>query len=130
MAVVDRKVDGGFGYKYVRRCIMHDFSLGPPVDVGGYDGPLVDGKPLHKGNCEDGTYGCRACNGAARSLSPEQLKGIGWSTTQYCDWCKKDTPVAKMNGVRPWDEPSCYYEVCDACDSKYRENMRKEFEDD
>ena len=110
---------------------MHDMNLGGPVDVGQYDGPMLDGKPLHGGNCEDGVYGCRMCNNAARFLTDEQLKAIGWATTVPCDWCKKETPVQEIRGVRPWDEGgSVYYEVCSTCYRKYSEELQREIEYD
>lgn len=109
---------------------MHDFSLGGPVDVEEYTGPMVDGKPIHSGNCEDGVYGCRKCGSAAKKLTDEQLKALGWSTSQFCDWCKKDTPIKEISGIRPWDEPSCYYEVCRDCCRKYNAELLKEIEYD
>jgi hypothetical protein len=101
---------------------MHDMSLGAPVDVGSYDGPFVDGQPLHGGNCEDGVYGCRKCGDAARNLSDETLRAIGWSLTQSCDWCRKDTPIRRTYGLQPWDEPGCYYEVCNHCYQRYKKS--------
>lgn len=98
---------------------MHDMSLGAPVDLGAYDGPLLEGKPLHLGSCEDGVYGCRSCNSAARRLTPDQLKAIGWPESDTCDWCHKDAPISDMRGLRPWDEP-CYYEVCKSWPRKLR----------
>lgn len=109
---------------------MHDFSLGPPVDIGTYDGPLVDGNPLHSDSCEDGVYGCRSCNIAARMLSDDQLKAIGWPTTGTCDWCKTSVPSQSLSGIHPWDEPSCYYEVCEKCTTKYYANLALEEEHD
>lgn len=106
---------------------MHDFSLGGPVDVGEYTGPLLEGEPLHGGSCEDGVYGCRACNRAASTLTDEQLESIGWPTTCRCDWCKKDVKVAEISGVRPWDEPDCYYEICKSCRKSYDDELRREF---
>lgn len=94
---------------------MHDFTLGPPVDVGCYDGPLLNGEPIHRGNCEDGVYGCRHCNEAARCLSDADRDAIGWPATATCDWCRKVVPADAIYGLRPWDEPSCYYEVCSSC---------------
>ena len=102
---------------------MHDFGLGPPVDVGAYDGPMVKGKPLHSGSCEDGVYGCRKCNDAGRLLSTEKLEEMGWPTTGDCDYCKKQVPVQDIRGLRPWDEPSCYYEVCKDCKSKHDRDL-------
>ena len=113
---------------------MHDYSLGGPVDVGEYDGLLLDGKPLHKGSCEDGVYGCRACNSAMRFLSDEDLKKLmtrdgepaDVRTTDICDWCNKEVSIREISGVQPWDEPSCYYEVCRSCISSYHRELRKE----
>ena len=103
---------------------MHDFTLGPPVDVDGYDGPLLDGKPLHEGNCEDGVYGCRMCNRAAGRLTDEELDKIGWQKTFHCDWCKKEVSIRELNGVRPWDEGGAvYYEICDACKKNYNQSL-------
>jgi hypothetical protein len=101
---------------------MLDLSLGV-VDVLSYDGPLLEGKPLHSGSCEDSTYGCRRCNSAARTLTNEHLVAIGWPTTNNCDWCKKECPAQEVSGLRPYDEPSCYYEVCRTCRSKYNAEL-------
>lgn len=109
---------------------MHDFSLGPPIDVGQYDGPLLDGRPLHNGNCEDGVYGCRMCNSAARHLTNEQLEAIGWPTTGSCDWCNKVVPTKELDGIRPHDEPSCYYEVCNSCYSAHQKELRELADED
>ena len=102
---------------------MHDFSLVPPVDVGQFDGPLLDGKPLHEGSCEDGVYGCRKCNRAMRTLTDEQLKSMGIETETSCDWCKKRVSLRNIFGIRPWDEPSCYYEVCGSCKGKHDKEL-------
>lgn len=110
---------------------MHDFSLGGPVDVGEYAGPLLNGKPLHGGSCEDGVYGCRRCNGAARRLTDEEREAIGWPATGYCDWCHKTVPVSEMSGVRPWDEGgSTYYEVCGKCRERYDADLQAEIDYD
>lgn len=109
---------------------MHDMSLGPPVDEGEYTGPRLDGEPLHNGNCEDGVYGCRKCNAAAAVLTTEQLEAIGWPTTGHCDWCKKEVPTQDMCGLRPWDEPSCYYEVCSSCKAKHDKDYDEAFSDE
>ena len=109
---------------------MHDFSLGPPVDVGRYDGLLLDGKPLHSGNCEDGVYGCRKCSGAMRRLSPEQLEQLGVEDSQECYWCNKSVPLKDICGLRPWDEPSVYYEVCTECWHKHNRDEDVAFGDD
>lgn len=111
---------------------MHDYSLGGPVDVGEYCGPMLDGKPIHTGNCEDGVYGCTKCNRASRELTTEQLQSIGFETHQNCDWCKKRFPVADISGIRPWDEPSCYYQVCTECRAKHARELQDEidFDDD
>lgn len=106
---------------------MLDLSLGILSDVGGYDGPLLDGKPLHSGHCEDTTYGCRRCNSAATTLTDAQLDAIGWPKTTYCSWCHKDVPSKEIRGLRPWDEPSCYYEVCRACKDGYDKDFEREF---
>lgn len=116
---------------------MHDFSLGGPVDVGSYDGLLLDGKPLHEGTCEDGVYGCRKCGSALRYLSPEEREKLRdpnnpeWRAEpdpkQMCDWCNKEVPIAHIGGVRPWDEPSCYYEICRECRGKYNRSLDEEF---
>ena len=105
---------------------MHDYSLGAPVDVGQYMGPLLDGKPLHTGNCTDGVYGCSSCNAASRSLTADQLKTIGWSTEQNCDWCKKLVSVQQIHGIKPWDEPSIYYEVCTDCKKEHDKELQRE----
>jgi hypothetical protein len=112
---------------------MHDFSLGPPVDVGEYTGPMLNDKPLHKGNCEDGVYGCQRCNYAARELTDEQLTEIGWPTKGHCDWCNKEVPARDITGLKPRDEPSVYYEVCMECRKKYNKELaeiEKELEKD
>ena len=106
---------------------MHDFSLGAPVDVGEYEGPMVDGEPLHRGSCEDGVYGCRRCSRAARMLPPDKLKELGWGD-QPCAWCKKMVRFAEICEVRPWDEPSCYYEICRSCRAEYDYDLRQEVE--
>lgn len=98
---------------------MHDFSLGPPIDIGEYDGPLLNGEPIHSGTCEDGVYGCRRCNSAIRCLSKEDRATLGIEDTQSCDWCRAEVDVSDIVGVRPWDEPSVYYEVCWDCKSKH-----------
>lgn len=105
---------------------MHDMSLGAPVSVGEYTGPLLKGKPLHSGSCEDGVYGCRMCNSAARALSDEELKSIGWPATSFCDWCKREVSVREISGIRPWDESGTYYEVCTDCYDRYRQGEREE----
>ena len=106
---------------------MHDLSLGGPVDIGAYDGPIVDGKPLHSGNCEDGVYGCRMCETAARRLTPEQRKELGYSETGTCDWCKKTVPFETLAFQTDADEGcSVVYEVCRPCRDKYNESMREE----
>ena len=103
---------------------MHDFSLGPPVDIGAYDGPLLNENPLHGGNCEDGVYGCRKCNAASRLLTDEQLVEIGFNNTQECDWCFKTVPNKDISGCRPWDEGGqIYYEICAACRKKYDDEL-------
>ena len=109
---------------------MHDFSLGGPVDMGEYCGPLLKGQPLHPGSCEDGVYGCRRCGNVISGLSTEELKEIGAEDRFSCDWCKKEFPLKERNGIRPWDEPSCYYEVCDGCKRKHDDDLRKEFAPD
>lgn len=107
---------------------MHDFSLGAPVDVGEYAGPLLDGEPIHRGNCEDGVYGCRMCNSAARRLTDEQRRKIGWETDQECDYCHDTVPITQISGLRPYDEPSIFYEVCSTCRKKHDDEARRELE--
>lgn len=111
---------------------MHDYSLGGPVDVGEYAGPMLDGKPLHRGSCEDGVYGCTMCHSASKHLTEAQLKSIGFLTHQNCDWCKKSFPVKDISGIRPWDEPSCYYQVCNGCRAKHNKELQDEiaYDDD
>ena len=109
---------------------MHDFSLGSPVDLGEYAGPLLNGNPIHQGNCEDGVYGCRKCNRASRELTDEELKEIGFKNTQECDWCHKEVHISKINGCRPWDESGqVYYEICDECDKKYQDDLNRELKE-
>jgi hypothetical protein len=103
---------------------MLDLTLGT-VDIGDYNGPLLDGRPLHGGSCEDSPYGCRKCNAAARMLKTEQLVAIGWPVSDSCDWCKKDVPSQEISGLRPYDEPSIYYEVCDCCYRKYQKDLEE-----
>lgn len=105
---------------------MHDYSLGGPVDVGGYAGPMLNGKPIHKGNCEDGVYGCTSCHDAAKGLTKEQLISIGFNTEDNCDWCKKKFPIQEISGIRPWDEPSCYYRVCNGCRANHDKALQDE----
>ena len=109
---------------------MHDFSLAPPVDIGVYEGPLLKGQPLHPGTCEDGVYGCRRCGDAISLLSSEELKEIGVEDQFHCDWCKNQFPLKEKRGIRPWDEPSCYYEICGACDRKHHRSLMREAESD
>jgi len=107
---------------------MHDFTLGPPVDVGEYEGPLLHGVPLHKGSCEDGVYGCRKCGNAATKLSDEELDLIGWPRTTSCDWCHKDVRTQDIRGARPISEGGhCYYEVCKDCYTRNREQEDMEW---
>lgn len=109
---------------------MQDYSLGAPIDVGEYAGPLLDGKPLHRGSCEDGVYGCTMCHRASKHLTDEQLRSIGFQTHQNCDWCKKKFPVKDISGLRPWDEPSCYYRVCSGCKAKHSRELQDEIDFD
>lgn len=81
---------------------MHDHSLGGPTSNGSYDGPVVDGKPLHEGNCSDSTYGCIRCWNASND-------GQGEFFT--CDWCKKQ---ANTRITRASDEPVSYA-LCKEC---------------
>lgn len=117
---------------------MHDFSLGGPVDEGAYCGYYYEGEPLHSGNCEDGVYGCRKCSIALRSLPESAYAELALldpdtgeltpdrpSLSQQCDWCNRSVHITEISGVRPWDEPSCYYEVCDSCYSRYHSELRK-----
>lgn len=117
---------------------MHDFSLGGPISLGEYDGYYLDGRPLHRRHCEDGVYGCRYCNSALRSLTDSELDRLTVrcyetgdliptqvSRTQSCDWCEASVPIAYIRGIRPWDEPSVYYEVCCHCIQKYDEEVRR-----
>jgi len=106
---------------------MHDMMLGAPVDVGQYTGPLLEGSPIHNGNCEDGVYGCRMCNRAASKLTVDQLKSIGWTLNQDCDWCNKEVPTSDIRGMRPVDEPHCYYEVCSVCSDKNIKEILENF---
>lgn len=108
---------------------MHDFSLGPPVDVGEYCGPLLDGKPIHKGNCEDGVYGCRSCNSAARHLTDEQLVELGWPTTGTCDACNAVVPVKDICGDFDHEDRT-YREVCRSCKDKISAAVLKEIATD
>ncbi len=117
---------------------MHDYSLGGPVDAGEYEGFLLEGKPLHAGNCTDGVYGCRACGNALKSLSDDELKKLvdqdgepaDVRTTDTCDWCNKEVSFRDISGLRPWDEPSCYYEVCSSCRKKHDDELAREYEHD
>ena len=107
---------------------MHDLSLGAPVDVGEYTGPKLDGQPLHKGNCEDGVYGCRKCGERVRTLSDEQLLSIGADLTTSCESCGKEVSVRDIRGYKAWDEP-VYYEACLACYKKYLKSIPEPEED-
>lgn len=119
---------------------MHDFSLGGPVDVGTYYGLLLNGQPLHRGNCEDGVYGCRRCNRRLRRLTEKEraeLRDLNYpewraepNPTSICDWCNKEVPLKDIRGIRPWDEPSCYYEVCAVCKGRHDDSLRAEYEYD
>ena len=109
---------------------MHDFSLGGPVDVGRYDGPLLNGKPIHSGNCEDGVYGCRMCNAAVRRMSDEDRRKVYPNDPMsFCDWCNADVPHHELSGVRPIDEGGrILYEVCGDCKKKYNDNLEREIQ--
>lgn len=108
---------------------MFDLSLGGPVDEGEYGGPLLRGEPLHEGNCWDSPTGCRKCFNAAASLSDEDLRTIGWSTTKQCDWCKKSAPLKEIYKVRPSDEGcSVEYEVCKACNERLQRDEQEEYD--
>lgn len=109
---------------------MHDMSLGGPVDVGGYTGYILNGKPIHIGNCEDGVYGCRKCNRATRQLSVEDRIALGIESNQDCDYCHKSVDISKIHGLRPWDEPSCYYEVCLDCYGRHDKELAEMESDD
>jgi len=104
---------------------MMDHSLGTDVENCG-EPPTLGGKPLHKGECSDGVYGCRHCHNALRHLTDEQRLQYDAEYPQtgeysrsnwvgHCDWCKKATDISKLWLHRPWDEPSCEYEVCGPC---------------
>lgn len=83
-----------------------------------YSGPLLSGKPLHGGGCEDGIYGCRKCSAAGRQLTDEQLIAIGWALTQTCSSCGSEVPLRDIHGYKAWGEP-VYYEYCTKCCNAY-----------
>ena len=104
---------------------MMDHSLGTDVEDCG-EPPTLSGKPLHKGQCSDGVYGCRYCGQAMRDLTAEQRMQYDVEypqTGEYarsnwvgnCDWCKCQVDICDLVMHRPWDEPSCEYEVCYEC---------------
>jgi hypothetical protein len=109
---------------------MHDYTLGGPVETGSYDGPLLAGKPLHSGGCNDGVYGCTKCNSRARSLSDEELKEIGFPTSIQCDWCHGTVSAQDISLYSAWDEPSVKSEVCSECRRRDRSNLQEEEEFD
>jgi len=108
---------------------VHDFSLSPPVDVEEYAGPMLNGKPIHDGTCEDGGYGCRRCNVAARGLTDEQLTTINWPLTGHCDFCHKEVSTRDICGHMD-HEDHCYNEICKECKGRYTAAVAKEREMD
>lgn len=110
---------------------MQDDTLGGSVDVGTYEGPILDGKAIHTGSCNDGVEGCSRCNGAARCMVEADLIKIGWPTTGRCEWCKTTVKVGNMSTCRPWDEGgSISYEICNACRVKYDKEVQAEYDYD
>lgn len=90
---------------------MHDFSLGPPVNVGKVEGAL------HEGECFDGVYGCHRCHNAEND---------GKGHIMPCDWCRKAAPT---RSVRPWDESGqVMYMICRDCRKKYDDDLQREYE--
>lgn len=108
---------------------MHDFTLGPPVDTGEYGGPLIDGRPLHEGSCEDGVYGCRSCNAASRKLTDEQLTALGWPCTGECDFCHAHVHVRDICGLMDHEDHT-YHEVCRTCKDRHVRAVLKEIEEE
>ncbi len=110
---------------------MHDFSLGGPVDCGAYCGIMVDGKPVHQGNCEDGVYGCRKCNRAIRNMSPEDRKRWlpDYNSEQECDYCHKKVDISEIHGHSDRDEPGVYQEICTHCKTRYNKAIAEEDKD-
>lgn len=107
---------------------MMDYSLGGDVDVGQYDGPILDGKPLHSGNCSDGVYGCIKCNAAARRLTDDQRTAIGFDNEEQCDVCGKRVHASTLSYRSFWDEPSVKQMMCVDCRSADAASYRAESE--
>lgn len=117
---------------------MMDYSLGGPVSLGCYDGPFVNGEPIHKGSCSDGVCGCTACANALAWLPEDERPllvdeqgepwPIDWRT--HCEWCGKESDLSDMAFHRPSDEPSCMYHICDACLTKSWRRDREAYEEE
>jgi len=108
---------------------MMDLSLGGPVDDCG-DPPIVNGKPLHAGSCNDSVYGCTRCLSASRRLSDDDLKALGWETTGTCGGCSAVVHVRDLRLTSWWDEPSVKQELCGECRKKDAASLAAECNDD
>lgn len=121
-----------------------DHSLGTDVEDCG-DPPVVKGVPIHHGQCSDGVFGCKHCLMALKRMNPEERKayvaefsdsGIAseedmvFTFTTSCDWCHKSVDISDSRQIRPWDEPSCEYQVCRACVAEENKSIREEDEYD
>lgn len=123
---------------------MHDHSLGGPVALGIYDGPVLDRGPLHNGTCYDGVYGCDRCHNVISRYvtiairNPDFAAEEGWSLADQatlkewvadaesdtCELCGKTGPTQIH---RVWDEPVSYA-LCGACRSADRKAAREELD--
>lgn len=115
---------------------MQDDTLGPDVSDCG-EPPSLNGEPLHAGSCSDGVYGCRSCFRALRRLTDEQR--LQWQAEHQegpdtwqssCEYCHKRVDIRDTSLLRPWDEPSCTYEVCSSCRQEHDADLRREIEYD
>jgi hypothetical protein len=94
---------------------MYDKSLGGDVDAEQYDGPFIDGKPLHAGNCRDGVHGCSRCRNAVFGLSDDQKSKLGDGWAEDCDWCHKTFAPGVCAETRSSDEIGVFYILCPEC---------------
>lgn len=85
------------------------------MDLCEYQGPMVDGRPIHKGSCNDGVYGCSKCNTAIRFMEPEARAAAGLEETTFCEACKKNRPVDEVMERPISDEPGSTWMICDSC---------------
>ena len=109
---------------------MMDLALGGPVDEGEYLGPLLNGQPLHDGNCSDSVFGCMRCTAVISSLSDEERAEIGHEDyMSSCDCCKEETLSSELSFLKPWDEPGVVYLACSKCCRVHDEELARMDED-